>query len=99
MILPLSGVWERCVCSSIGGGSWRRCGGCGVFLRDGDVGGGGGRLGGWRVNDAVMGITNNWVAIVVELAAIRVVGKEFLEELFAGGWVLSLGAWFSITGR
>ena len=61
------------------------------------MGGGGGRLGGWRVNDAVMGITNNWVAIVVELAAIRVVGKEFLEELFAGGWILLLGAWFSIT--
>ena len=68
-------------------------------MRNGDMGSSGGRFGGRRVDDAVVSITNDWVAIVVELTAIRVVGKEFLEELFAGGWVLSLGAWFSITGR
>ena len=63
------------------------------------MGGSGCRLGGWGVNDSVVGVADDWVAVVVELTSIGVVGKEFLKELFASGGILSLGAWFAIARR
>ena len=66
-------------------------------MGNGDVCGSGCRLSGWGVDDPVVSAADYWITIVVELASIGVVGKEFLEELFASGRILSLGTWFTVA--
>ena len=50
---------------------------------------------GWRVDDSVVGITNNRLAIVIEFAAIGLVGKEFFKEEGLCSWVIALGTFLA----
>jgi hypothetical protein len=54
---------------------------------------------GWRVDDAVVGVADDGVAVVAEPALVWVVSEEFLEELGSGGEVAAFGARLSITAR
>ena len=61
--------------------------------RSGGVGGG--AFGGRRVDDAIVGVTGNGVAVVVKPAPVGIVGEVVFEELRLGGRVLAKWAFFA----
>ena len=50
------------------------------------------------VDDAIVGVATDRVAIVVEAAAVGIVGEEFFEEGLVGGLVLAERAFFVVAG-